>query len=80
MFHRIRSVSPLPEKRLLVSFLDSSVRIYDMKPLIETHPAFFPLREQALFSQARVDAGGYAVIWNDDVDLSCNELWEHGKA
>ena len=22
--------------------------------------------------------GGYGIIWNDDLDLSCDELWEHG--
>lgn len=80
MFYRIRSVNPLPGKRLLVSFLDNTVKKYDMNALIENNPAFFPLREQALFNKVQVDAGGYGVIWSDDVDLSCNELWEHGEA
>ena len=22
--------------------------------------------------------GGYGIIWNDDLDLSCDELWENG--
>ena len=26
-----------------------------------------------------VDVGGYGIVWNDDVDLSCDELWENGK-
>ena len=25
-----------------------------------------------------VDAGGYGIVWNDDLDLSCNELYENG--
>ena len=79
MFYRIRSVSPLPERRLLVSFLDNTVKKYDMNPLIENNPSFFPLREKALFNQVQVDAGGYGVSWNDDVDLSSNELWENGE-
>ncbi len=23
--------------------------------------------------------GGYGIIWNDDLDLSCDELFENGK-
>ena len=79
MFYRIRSVSPLPETCLLVSFLDNTVKKYDMNTLIEKAPAFFPLREKLLFRQFQVNAGGYGVSWNDAVDLSCNELWEHGE-
>lgn len=32
-----------------------------------------------IFSMASVDVGGYGITWNDEVDLSSNELWEHGK-
>lgn len=78
MFYRIHSVSPLPDKRLLVYFLDNTVKQYDVKPLIATMPVFHPLEEQALFDQVRVDAGGYGVVWNDELDLSSNELWENG--
>jgi len=27
----------------------------------------------------RVDTGGYGICWNDEIDLSCNELWENGN-
>ena len=26
-----------------------------------------------------VDTGGYGIIWNDDLDLSCDELFENGE-
>ena len=26
-----------------------------------------------------VDAGGYGIIWNDDLDLSCEELFVNGE-
>ena len=42
-------------------------------------PAFQILEEPVLFNQVRVDAGGYGVTWNDNLDLSCNELWEKGE-
>ena len=25
-----------------------------------------------------VDVGGYGIVWNDDLDLSCDELWGNG--
>lgn len=25
-----------------------------------------------------MDIGGYGVSWNNDLDLACDELWEHG--
>jgi len=79
MFYRIHSVNPLPNKRLLVCFLDNTVKQYDMEPLIRSIPAFQILEEPVLFNQVRVDAGGYGVTWNDNLDLSCNELWEKGE-
>ena len=27
-----------------------------------------------------VNVGGYGIVWNDDLDLSCDELWENGEA
>jgi len=27
----------------------------------------------------KVDAGGYGISWNDDIDLSEYELWTNGK-
>ena len=79
MFYRIRSVNPLPERMILISFLDNTVKKYDMNQLIENNPSFFPLREKAVFDQVQVDAGGYGGSWNDDVALSSNELWENGE-
>ena len=34
---------------------------------------------QGLFNQVRVDTGGYGIIWNDEIDLSCDELYYNGK-
>ena len=37
------------------------------------------LDSKKLFSSVFVDKGGYGIIWNDELDLSCDELWENGK-
>lgn len=79
MFHRIKSVTPLSGFKLLVHFIDGTARQYDVSPLFARYEVFRPLAETpGLFEQAAVDAGGYGVSWNDDIDIDCNELWEKG--
>lgn len=79
MFHKVQAIRPLPEYCLLATFQDGSIRRYDVKPLLEKWPAFASLREiPGLFEGVQVDAGGYGISWNDEIDLSCDELWENG--
>ena len=79
MFHKIKSVTPLPDYVLLVHFTDGTARQYDVKPLLESTETFRSLRAvPGLFDQAAADPGGYGVSWNDDLDLSCEELWANG--
>ena len=79
MFHKVKSVAPLPEFKLSVQFSEGVTKLYDVKPLFEKIPAFRYLNDNpAEFDYVSVDVGGYGVIWNDDLDLSCDELWENG--
>lgn len=79
MFHKVKSVSALPGYRLSVQFSEGATKIYDVSPLLGSIPAFGALRDEKLFSEAHVDVGGYGIVWNDDLDLACDELWENGK-
>lgn len=79
MFHKIKSVTPLPDYVLLAHFTDGTARRYDVKPLFARLDAFRALQDTpGLFEQAAADPGGYGVSWNDDLDLSSDEIWEHG--
>ncbi len=78
MFHKIKNISPLPEYRLSVQFAEGCTKIYDVKPLLERIPLFKELKAPLLFSDVTVDVGGHGIVWNDDLDLSCDELWENG--
>ena len=81
MFHKVKSVTPLPDLILSVELQDASTREYDVKPLLQKWQAFQALRYiPGLFEQVRVDAGGYGVSWNEDIDLSCDELYYGGPA
>jgi hypothetical protein len=80
MFHKIKAVNALPDYRLSVQFSEGVTKIYDVKPLFEKWEPFKALEnDSALFSSVEVDVGGYGVIWNDDLDLSCDELFANGK-
>ena len=79
MFHKIKNVSALPEYKLSVQFSEGVTKIYDVKPLFEKIPLFAELKDNpADFACVSVDVGGYGIVWNDDLDLSCDELWENG--
>lgn len=80
MFHKVKSVSPLPDYKLSVQFAEGQTRIYDIKPLFERHDVFKSFIDNPdLFYEVRVDTGGYGIIWNDDIDLSCDELFKNGR-
>ncbi len=80
MFHKVKNVSPLPDCRLSVQFAEGVTKLYDLKPLFEKLPVFTELQDDPeLFSSVTVDVGGYGIIWGDELDLSCDELWEHGE-
>ena len=76
MFHKIKNVYALPDYRVSVQFSEGVTKIYDLKPLLEKMPMFAALKENdAAFCSVSVDVGGYGIVWNDDLDLSCDELW-----
>ena len=80
MFHKVKAVNPMPDLRLCVQFAEGITKIYDIKPLLSKWTVFQALEDQPeLFSSVEVDVGGYGIIWNDELDLSCNELFENGK-
>ena len=80
MFHKVKHVAALPGNRLSVQFSEGVTKIYDAAPLFEKMPAFACMKENPeLFGSVFVDAGGYGIVWNDDLDLSCDELWKNGE-
>ena len=79
MFYKVREVKPLPEYGLFVVFASGEQKIYNVQPLFNKWEEFKALTStKGLFEQVKVDAGGYGISWNDDIDLSCNELYENG--
>lgn len=79
MFHKVKSAAPLSDFKLSVQFSEGVTKLYDVKPLFERISAFRYLKDNpSEFDCVSVDVGGYGIVWNDDLDLSCDELWENG--
>ena len=80
MFHKVKSVTALPDFCLNVQFAEGVIKKYDVKSLFEKWTAFKKLEKVPdLFQKVKVDIGGYGIVWNDRLDLSCDELFENGK-
>ena len=80
MFHKVKNVTALPDCKLSVQFAEGVTKIYDVSLLFPKYKFFLPLKDNPeLFSSVVVDQGGYGIIWNDDIDISCDELWANGE-
>ena len=80
MFHKVKNVTPLSEYRLSVQFCEGITKIYDLKLLFDKLPIFKNLVENPeQFCSVTVDVGGYGIVWNDELELSCAELWKNGE-
>ena len=75
---RILSVAAITSTQLYVVFHDGSKRVYDCQPLLDRE-RFHHLKNCGFFRTVHVDAGGYGISWNDNIDLSEYELWTNGK-
>ena len=79
MFHKVKSVKSLENYILEIVFQNNIIKYYDVSNLFEKWNVFKNLETiNGLFNQVKVDKGGYGVSWNEDIDLSSDELWENG--
>ena len=78
MHKKIKNIEPLEDMFLLVEFENGVKKNYDVKQLIPQFDIFEDLKYNDLFKRVRIDCGGYAVAWTDEIDISECELWENG--
>lgn len=70
----VKSVVPQENYTLLLTFADGKKRLYNARPLLNK-PLFAELKNLPFFLQARV--GGDTVVWNDEVDIAPEHLYEN---
>lgn len=77
---RVVAVMPMSAYRLDVRFRDGTSGVVDMAALVGSDSAgvFMSLRDSAVFSAVRVEAG--AVTWPGEIDLAPDALYEVIKA
>lgn len=78
MFNRLSSISPVGNTGLKGVFLNGEIRYYDISRLFDEIPIFRSLLDKRLFESVKVDNGGFGISWNDDIDLSSDEIYENG--
>ena len=76
---KIQSASAIDDRTLIVVFDNNKKKKYAISPLLNRE-MFAPLRNPALFKAVQVEQGGYAIVWNGNIDISEYELWRHGQA
>lgn len=78
MIPRIRSVRPMPDYLLSVSFDDGKRVVYDVKEDMNL-PGYGLLREvYGLFEQVQLDTSRTCVFWNDEIDIPSDAIYAHG--
>ena len=76
-YPRIHKAQAIDDNTLVVEFDNREIKKYDIRKLLR-YPLFSPLRKPEFFRNFKIEPGGYAIVWNEDIDLSENELWNNG--
>ncbi len=79
MFPKIKKVIPLAGYILFIVFENGEEKQYAIQTACKKWNIFENLLIiPHLFEQVKLDQGGYGIIWNDEIDLSANELYQNG--
>ena len=69
----VKSVKPQSDYTLLLDFANGEKRLYNAHQLLNK-PIYEPLKNLPFFLKAKVDCG--TVVWNDDMDIAPEHLYE----
>ena len=72
----VKEVQPKEDYTLLLTFADGTKKVYNARPLLEK-AIYSPLKNLAFFLCAKVECG--TVVWNDEVDIAPEHLYECSK-
>lgn len=79
MIPKIKSIKPLDNYMLHVTFDDGRSVFYDVKEDIQSIPSYEDLKNiYGLFQQVQLDQSRTCVFWNDYIDLASDTIYEYG--
>jgi hypothetical protein len=73
----IVSAKAIDDNTLMIKFTNLEIKKYNISKLLD-NPMFSPLRNPRFFKNFKIEPGGYALVWNQDIDISEYELWQNG--
>ena len=71
-------IKPQKDMKIPALFDNGKSKVLDIKPYLSLFKPFKKLENEALFRKVRVDYGGHAAVWNDEIDLDAMDIWEEG--
>ncbi len=75
---KILSAKALDNYNLIITFENKQVKKYNVTTLF-SNSLFAPLKDVTFFKTVKIEKGGYAVSWNNAIDISEYELWKNGE-
>ena len=72
----VKEVQPKQDYTLLLTFADGTKKVYDARPLVDK-AIYAQLKNITFFLRAKVECG--TVVWNDDIDIAPEHLYEYSK-
>lgn len=80
MIPRIKTVKPIADFKLSVTFDDGKAVFYDVMEDIRQIESYRDLLTiHGLFQQVQLDPSRTCVFWNERIDLPSDTLYEYGK-
>ena len=77
MFHKAIELQLKEGTKLELKFLDGTVKEYDIVSLFSKYPQMKALQNRDLFLKGHLQ-GYYGIVWNDDLDLEAETVYEEG--
>ena len=72
---KVKSVKPLKNQILEVEFTDGETKLYDVKQLYDEFEDYKILANDDIFNLVKIDCGGRAVTFTEDIDITEYELY-----
>ena len=80
MHYLATNIRFLEDVTIEMTFQDGKVVRYDMSKMFAKYPQLEELRRnRKLFESGHLDVGGFAIIWNDDLDFDASSIYEDGE-
>lgn len=76
MFHKAVEIEYLNGTEFRLTFMDGKVVQYDISLLFSKYPQLTALKDRELFTRGRLF--DYGIIWNDDLDLEVETVYQGG--